>query len=333
MDKRIKARFNQAILREAMQRFGIGEESVHELGGFESFIYEFSCGSESHILRIGHGSRRSENLVHGEVDWINYLAREGVSVARAAESARGKLVESLDDGHGGQFLATAFVKAQGEPPWQAGWSPELYRTYGRLIGRMHRLTKDYLPPCLAWKRPEWDDAEIQDIEANLPSDQALVIDRYWEVRSHLGSLVKGRDDYGLIHFDAHGSNMLVDSEGRITLFDFDDCSYGWFAYDIAIVLFYMITNRPDATSVCDEFMPRFLEGYRVENRLDSAWLREIPWFLKLREIDLYAVIHRSFDVDRLTDSWVSRFMQGRRGRIEQAVPYVEYDFPTLAAYL
>jgi len=59
----------------------------------------------------------------------------------------------------------------------------------------------------------------------------------------------------------------------------------------------------------------------------------VPWFLKLREIDLYAVIHRSFDVDHLTDSWVSRFMEGRRDRIEQGVPYVEYDFPRLAACL
>lgn len=333
MDKLIKARFNEDILGEAMQRFGIAEERIRELGGFESFIYEFTRGSSSYILRIGHASRRSENLVHGEVDWINYLARGGVSVARAVESARGNLVEPLDDGHGGQFLATAFAKAQGRPPWEVGWSPELYQTYGRLIGRMHRLTKEYLPADPAWKRPEWDDAEIQDIEVNLPKGQPRVTDRYWDVRNHLGALPKGRDDYGLIHFDAHGSNMLVDSEGRITLFDFDDCSYGWFAYDIAIVLFYMITNQPDPAAVCDEFLPPFLEGYRTENRLDPVWLPEMPWFLKLREIDLYAIIHRSFDVDRLTDSWVSRFMEGRRSRIEQNIPYLEYDFTAFSLHM
>ncbi|MBN1426651.1 phosphotransferase [Candidatus Fermentibacteria bacterium] len=316
-----------------MQRFGIVEDGIRELGGFESFIYEFSRGPASYILRIGHASRRNENLIHGEVDWINYLARGGVSVARAVESAHGNLVEPLDDGHGGQFLAAAFVKAQGKPPWEMGWSPELYQTYGRLIGRMHRLTKDYLPPNPAWKRPEWDNPEIQDIVANLPPGQERVVARYTEVLSHLGTLSKGRDDYGLIHFDAHGSNLLVDQEGRITLFDFDDCSYGWFMYDIAIVLFYMITNHPEPASVCGRFMPRFLEGYRTENRLDPRWLGEVPWFLKLREIDLYAVIHRSFDVEHLTDSWVARFMDGRKERIERDISYVEFEFATLAACL
>jgi hypothetical protein len=37
---------------------------------------------------------------------------------------------------------------------------------------------------------------------------------------------------------------------------------------------------------------------------------------------LYAVIYRSFDVEAISDSWVGRFMQGRKERIENDVPYV-----------
>jgi hypothetical protein len=48
--------------------------------------------------------------------------------------------------------------------------------------------------------------------------------------------------------------------------------------------------------------------------------------MKLREIDLYAVIHRSFDLDNLQDSWVARFMNGRKQRIEQGVLYLQTDF-------
>ena len=333
MDKVIKARFSKDILRTAMQRFGIRDGDIRELGGFESFIYEFTRDSSAFILRIGHASRRSENLVLGEVDWINYLARGGVSVARAVESTEGRLVEPIDDGHGEHFLAVSFVKAKGKPPWHVGLTPELNQTYGRLIGRMHRLTKDYAPSDHAWKRPEWDAAEIQDIVSNLPAGQERVIARYREVLDHVGTLSKGQDDYGLIHFDAHGSNLLIDEEGRFTLFDFDDCSYGWFIYDIAIVLFYMITNHVDPASVCREFMPHFLAGYRTENRPDPARLQELPWFLKLREIDLYAVIHRSFDIVRIDNPWCARFMEGRRGRIEQGLPYLDFDFSTLSVHV
>ena len=38
------------------------------------------------IFFVSHSFRRSESLVLGEVDWINYLAEGGVSVAKAIPS-------------------------------------------------------------------------------------------------------------------------------------------------------------------------------------------------------------------------------------------------------
>jgi hypothetical protein len=52
--------------------------------------------------------------------------------------------------------------------------------------------------------------------------------------------------------------------------------------------------------------------------------------LKLREIDLYAVIHRSFDVDNIDHPWVAMYMQGRKTRIENDVLFLNIDFSSLA---
>src|SRR5690348_9025767 len=139
MDQLIKDRYNDTILEEAMQRYGISKEQIQLLDSFESFIYEFERGGRSYILRIAHSSRRNETLIQGELDWINYLADGGVSAARAIVSERDNLVEAIEDGQGGAFLATAFVKAQGQAPWEL-WTPQLYDTYGQLIGRMHALS-------------------------------------------------------------------------------------------------------------------------------------------------------------------------------------------------
>lgn len=143
-------------------------------------------------------------------------------------------------------------------------------------------------------------------------------------------LPRSRETYGLIHQDAHGGNFFVDVAGQITLFDFDDCVYSWYANDVAIVLFYAVTNRPDADTFGQNFMRHFLRGYRQESELSAEWLAQFPHFLKLREMDLYAVIHRSFDVDNLTDDWVRQFMAGRRERLQQGVPYVALDWAALA---
>lgn len=333
MERRIKERFNDSILQEAMQYYGIAEGQIHLLDGFESFLYEFERESGSYILRIAHSLRRNENLIKGEVDWINYLAKGGASVARAILSERGRLVETVEDGSGGSFLVTAFTKAPGAPPWEVGWSPELSLTYGQLLGRMHALSKGYKLANPAWKRPEWDDELMLDIERNVPASEQMVVDRFRVLRAHLEALPRDVESYGMIHFDAHRGNLFVDEAGQITLFDFDDCHHSWYANDVAIVLFYMVVNTDEAPTVAAQFMPLFLQGYRRENRLDAQWLQEVPNFLKLREIDLYAVIHRSFDVDNLDDPWCSAFMQGRKERIENGLPFLDFPFETLAAYL
>jgi Ser/Thr protein kinase RdoA (MazF antagonist) len=330
MEERIKERFNPTILEETLRRYGVTPDCARLLDGFESFMYEMERDSDAYILRIGHSLRRSEMLIQAEVDWINYLAAGGASVARAILSAQGRLVEAIDDGHGNQFLATAFVKARGQSPWVIGWTPELYETYGQLIGRMHALSQKYQPSNPAWQRPHWDDPELLDAERFFPASDTSVRQKYRDLLAYLRALPRSSETYGLIHQDAHGTNFFVDEAGHITLFDFDDCAYSWYANDIAIVLFYMITNEPDATAITRDFMPRFLRGYRRENRLDPIWLKEIPRFLKLREIDLYAVIHRSFDVNNIDNAWCAKFMDGRRTRIEGDVPYVEFDFESLA---
>ena len=314
MEERIRERFTPAILEEALWRYSVTPDHARLLDGFESFMYEMEYDGAAYILRLSHSLRRSEMLIQAEVDWINYLAAGGASVARAVLSAQGHLVEAVDDGHGGQFLATAFVKARGQSPWKLGWTPGLYETYGQLIGRMHALSQRYWPTDLTWQRPHWDDPELMDVERFLPADDTNILQKYRDLLAYLRALPRSIETYGLVHQDAHGGNFFVDDAGRVTLFDFDDCGYSWYANDIAIVLFYLITNRDGAAELTREFMPHFLRGYRRENRLDPIWLKELPHFLKLREIELYAVIHRSFDVDHIDNVWCAKFMAGQIGR-------------------
>jgi len=324
MEAVIKERFNAQIMEEAGQRYGVVLDKNNALDGFESFIYEFEKDGSAYILRIAHSQRRTEALIQGEVDWINYLAAGGVGVAQAVLSENGRFVEPIDDGKNGHFLATAFVKAKGDTAWAMEKSDAtLWLEYGRLLGKIHTLSKVYTPSNPEWKRPLWDDP-IMRLDNWLPDDQKLVQQHADELIHYLQALPIDSDSYGLIHQDAHMGNFFVDEAYNITLFDFDDCAYGHFVYDIAMVLFYAITNHPKAAVFAVEFMEPFMRGYKQENSLDPKWLAEIPYFLKYREIDLYAAIHRSFDMEQMpAESWVGKFMNGRQQRIEDDVPYLD----------
>jgi Ser/Thr protein kinase RdoA (MazF antagonist) len=329
MEQAIKDLYKDNILHETMQRYHIAPDKIWALDGFENLIYEFRRGDKNYILRITHSIRRNPDLIRGEVDWINTLADGGVSVARAIPSAQDNLVELIDDGQGGSFLATAFVKAPGRRPWEVGWTPERYERYGALLGKMHTIAETYQVPNPAWKRPEWDGSNTE-WGRWLPASEALAFQKYLDVSAYIHSLPKEKTSYGLIHQDAHQSNFFMDEDGLLTLFDFDDCGYSWFMNDIAIVLFYISIEQEDPLEFTQMFMPHFLRGYRQFHALDANWLKEIPVFLKLRELELYAVMYRDFDVNNIDNAWCARFMQGRKAKIDADVPFINFDFELFA---
>jgi Ser/Thr protein kinase RdoA (MazF antagonist) len=329
MDPKIASLFNNAILQAAMQHYDIADDRITLLDGFESFIYEFNRPDGDYILRIGHSARRTPDQIRGEVDWINYLSDGGTTVARAVLSRNGSLVEPVADGHGGEFLCTAFVKARGCIAGKEYINERLFLNYGRLLGRMHALAKTYTASNPAWRRYAWDDPQNNTPDRQLPAAEKTIRQKYQAVFDHLRTLPQDRDGYGMIHQDAHTGNLFVDEDYTMTLFDFDDCVYGHFIYDIAMVLFYIAGwGGNDIPGFTGRFMPVFIRGYHEHNRLDPRWLPEIPHFLKLREIDLFAVILYTMG-ENPQDAWCARYMKGRREKIEKDVPFIEFDWGSL----
>ena len=325
MEQRIKDRYNDDVFQELINFFGISNNQIKILDSFESFIYEFSNQSGDYILRISHSIRRDKNLIHGEVDWINFLADHGVGVTKAITSCKGNLVEVVDDHQGGQFLATAFVKAKGHSPW-GRWTPQYYVSYGELLGQMHAATKTFTPHYPERKRPEWNDPIFDYVTQFLPAIDTHIRDKYRAVCQQVNMIPKNQETYGLIHQDAHGGNLFIDEQGKFTIFDFDDCGYSWFINDIAIVLFYLTTTTQDKVKLTKEFLPNFLKGYLRFCTLDLNLLKEIPPFLKIREIELFSVIQRDFDLDNITDNWTKQYMKNRKYNIENDVPFIDFDF-------
>lgn len=325
MEPKIRESYNDLILQEAMRRYGICREDIQLLDGFESFMYEYKHGDEKRILRIGHSLHRDAAAVRGEVDWLRHLGNHGVPVAYALPSLSGELVEVLGEGEE-YFCAASFVRAPGGPPTRADWQNGLMVQLGQLLGRMNALAKTYQPLDTRGKRPHLLD-DLAGFERFLPPGEEQVAEVFRNMVVSLRKLPTDPDVYGLIHQDAHGGNFFVD-QGKITLFDFDDALYGWYAYDIAMAFFYVLPfdcTSEENLAFARKAFADLMEGYQRENALDSRWIAEIPRFLKLREIDLYIAIHRSMDLNNL-DNWTAGFMKDRREKILNNVPFVDMQF-------
>lgn len=68
--------------------------------------------------------------------------------------------------------------------------------------------------------------------------------RFDEIMDHPLALPRDPVGYGLIHQDTHTGNLFLAKDGQMTLFDLNDCCYGWYIYDIALVLFYAVMWQP-----------------------------------------------------------------------------------------
>lgn len=309
-------------------RYGIPVEALKSVGGFESYVYEFTRDGQRFILKVTHTMRRSLNYIMGEIDWLNFLSDHGVSVARAVPSANGQLVERVEAEEGGAWLLIAYERAPGHRVTTADWNEPLFTEWGRTMGRMHRVTQSYRLSNPAYKRQEWFEEDQLNASKYLPASEAPVIARAAELMASIHALPTPPDAYGMLHTDLSHGNFFVDEGPQITAFDFDDCGYNWFASDIAVSLFSAISFSPvkieDPNAFARTYMTAFLKGYRQENQLAPEWLPRIHQFLLLRDLLIFIVLHQGFAIEEWNQEQLAE-LAAHRERILEGRWLVDLD--------
>ncbi len=334
MHPELVRRFTPRVRDEAAVRFGIMPEDLTPLTAFENFVYE--CTGEDGtdlILRLSHSARRSLDYTLGEVGFVRYLAAAGIPVSAPVLAESGHFVEQIEDDEPGQyFVATAFARAPGyvfddAPPLKERyWNAALFEELGRIFARLHNRAQGYRLTNPLHKRQEWHEYDVVDVARFAPSDEQLVRERAAQIIARLDRLPRTEDGYGLIHADLHPHNFCFD-EGRITVFDFDNCEYAWFVKDIAVILFYVARGEPAGAreDAAAAFLAPFLRGYRELRACAREWLEAIPDLLALQRSMNYALFHQYRDPDVLDaptlDAW-SRF----RRDIEADKPVLKLNF-------
>jgi len=318
-------------LDTAASRYGISRLELQPLdGGHFAHVYGFGQEDRNCVLRLMPPSADTDlERQRAILAWMAYLAAHGAFVPEPLLSNSGKLVEVIPSAEG-DWLAAAFTRAVGilsEELSLDQWDEGQFQMLGRSIGKVHALAHDYVP-SKEMSYPDWESG------GNLFSDQ--IRNELWlkekrsRVLEHIRSLPRPKDAYGLIHCDLHFGNFFLDVPGqKITLIDFDDCAYGWFVMDIAVLLFDILVlyTGNHKNEYGRYFLRNFLAGYLAENPLSNFWLERLPLFLKLLEINVYDVVAKSYPDE--ADEWVMKFMSGRKERLENDIPYVDLDFEKL----
>jgi Ser/Thr protein kinase RdoA (MazF antagonist) len=163
------------------------------------------------------------------------------------------------------------------------------RAWGRLMGQLHTFAADWQPPK-GFKRFHWDwDGLLGNGVLRTPVDDlvALMPEKYQgpykivsqEIKDAMETFGKGKDAYGMIHTDMYLENLLFKA-GEPRAIDFEDCGFGYWLYDIGIVLSQWIW-----TDKYPWIRDSFLEGYSEIRTLPGEQLEHLELFTGGRHCD------------------------------------------------
>ncbi|UII57180.1 phosphotransferase [Cytobacillus spongiae] len=294
MEASVDVLFSAEVRGHFFEQFGLRSD-YKKLGDFENYVFEVYQDDQPFVMRVTHSTHRDEADLISELDWLMYLHDKGLNVPQTYPSRQTKFVESKIVEDGSIFYASLFSKVPGAMVSinSSEFNEDLFFLWGKTIGAMHKVTKDYVPAEQIKKRPEWVEEDLLNIDKHIPVNEVVVVENTKKLIHELKGLPVNDRNYGLIHSDVHTGNFFLDHD-QIYVFDFDDCGYHWYSSDIAIPLYYSVLYKKvdDKSEFASKFMSAFLKGYNEEYTLSPNFNNELPLLLRLRDVVLYAVLNK-----------------------------------------
>jgi len=244
---------------QVLIQYGIQDAEV-ECINFE-FNATFSVTTDSgqrYALRLNINSTRNEANIAAEVQWVRTLSRvAGINVPSPIATLDDQFVVSaLHEESQQQIYGVMYSWLEGE---EIGDEPttEQLNLVGRSIALMHENSMDFVLGANA-QLPTFDDF-FWGTEDYLFSDKSTLhpedkdaIQRAHDLIMKYTKQLYAESPVHIIHADYHSWNLMW-HEGRLSIFDFDDCGFGVEAQDLAVALYYLDTPEQDAA---------LLDGYK-----------------------------------------------------------------------
>jgi Ser/Thr protein kinase RdoA (MazF antagonist) len=251
-------------------------------------------GDDRFVLRIHRvtGSPfhppRTPAEIRSEILWLAALRRDtDLSVPEPIAALDGSLVISAWAESVPEARSCVLFRWRTGRFLDAGLRPMHLEAVGKFMASMHEHTVQSRPPS-GFER--WRIGSItediaayarDEIDANVGSAGVAIVEDTMELvrrtQEQLGTEV---DRFGLIHGDLHQENYFF-RDGAVCAIDFDDCGWGWFAYDLAVPLSELRT-RPDYEALREAL----LRGYRTVRPFPADHERHVDAFYALRVLQL-----------------------------------------------
>lgn len=251
-------------------------------------IYIINAGDEIYYLRISLTGMHHQNDYEQEVQIINELYEQGISVAAPVCCKDGHYVRVVNAPEGIRY-AVLFQEARNSPS-----NDNITSTFnlGVMVAKMHNIA-DSRNFTLTREPLDLHNLAVKPLEQLKPylKNRKEDIDFLENAAKELHDYVKSNFKYekpyfGFCHGDIHKGNVFFEGE-KPTIFDFDCMGNGFRIYDICTYAWNeSFDNKTYLES--DEWLA-FIRGYNTVRQLTELELSSISAFIALRELWLLGI--------------------------------------------
>ena len=264
----------------------------------------FRCTAQqgNYFARITNYKSYEEQLE--EVNYTNFLYKEGLGVSPTISSLDGKVIEKITLNNK-EILTILYKSAPGIHLPRNQWNANIFKELGRQIGRLHRFSQKFEEISPIKYINDWHDNEEYAFLKYIPEEETTIRDIAREVLLTIQQIPKNYSNYGLLHGDLWLENILVDHDSKLTMVDFQDCEKNFYIFDLAVPVYsameYSYVGGGNIGEYGKSITKVIIEGYQEEHELPSEMLNKLPLFIKLKEIFEYSLMHMYWNKEKLTE--------------------------------
>lgn len=283
----------EKVIRSLYNLYHYELQQVEEHEGGRNIVYVCKqMDVPQSVVRVSMTGDRREKEYLAEVEFVHFLAQGGASVTDVIPSVNGKMVEKVLF-EGRETFISCFKYARGMLISDNGYQyidgrplSEYFYNTGKTLGKIHKLSKKYVAS---------NDRQDYFDKYNMAYIDELIPQEYSELKAAIAKrlemfqlLTKNPEVYGLVHFDFSDGNYHIDMEsGEITVFDFDNCMYCWYMFDLAnlwthgVGWFQFEEDKEKRRVGMQDYFDTVIEGYRSENDLSEEMLDKLALFIDM----------------------------------------------------
>lgn len=285
---------DQSIVNQALSQLGCVVSDAKLLGGYNGNVFGVRRRGSDIVVKILEAAVTPAEQLVSELEWLEFLHESGMAVNRPLRLEDGQYIQPVSD----DYYFVVFDKVEGQhisPGNSDLWNAALFDCWGKAMGELHTFAQSYQA---VHARPQWFQNELLREERVL--SDLLLAEKWKQYHEEIKQLPASKEEYGLIHGDLHHHNFLL-HEDQLTVLDFGDCEYHWFAYDIAVVIYHTaqtVAEGAEREKFIRAFFSSFMDGYARGNS-SMAWMSRVDFFINYRQLFSYTYHSHYADFSRM----------------------------------